>query len=168
MRFNMTVQAGDLVRGVSHEGLIVDSLALYRAHLQSASERRINAATKAAIDLLMRTLDTAEQTRSELSVAHIGFDGGSLAAVPADELGLFVNQWALGFGAPDARVIVMGTEHAYDAADPDTLALESCMSAVMWLAGASPDFVARVCRDSQYAQPWYRPYQRSPLDYSPH
>lgn len=95
-------------------------------------------------------------------------NGGTLDSIPESEVRLFVNQWTLGLGSPEAPVIVMGTEHAYETTDPDYLAsllLESCASAIMWLCNLGSDFVAHICRDPSYGDPGFRPYHLSPIDY---
>ena len=123
----------------------LDSLLRWRANQSLGSQ----GAEAKAIDNLITTLTLALEKRMALSADDITFTAQDLQGLSPQAVGRLVNQWCLGFGEDDARVLAMGTEEAYSTEHPEDLALWNCAGAVLWLCGGNRAVVERI--DPRYA-----------------
>jgi len=161
------------------EALEVRSAELYRCALIARREEPLADQTKRAIDLLIQSLGAALKLRDRVSATEIPFTRTLLETVPDDDWPLFLNEYGLGLGNPSGPIVVMGTEHAYNLAEfkgekersdaLESLALESCGSAILWLANAGIDLAQHLAANRWEAcqiERRARPYQRHPWDVS--
>jgi hypothetical protein len=122
-----------------------------------------DAAARALRDSLEKLLDLTPQRLPE-----IPFNATLLDPCTADDRSALVNQWALGIGNDRARVVYMGTEHAYDIdSSPVGLALESCGSPLLWLDDGGLELAAFIGHDSDWVKQTVRRYHRHPSDHYP-
>lgn len=166
----------DWLAAASHSSLAALSAQAYVANLTSQAESTtLSSATRAAIGALVESLANALTARTALSPTDVPFTRELVSGLPSEERPVLINQYSLGLGNPEAPVIVMGTEHAYkldNFADVmrerwglESLALENCCSALVWLADADSAMVAHICSNAKYATQ-RRSFHRHPSDYS--
>jgi len=124
---------------------VESSARLHVRQLQLAmTEVGLGAHARRGIDALLRTIEAALAHGAALTAADVPISAHVLSDIPAEQRGLLVNQATPGLGRDDAAVLVMGTEHAYDVADPGSigaLAVEGCGLAVLWLCGSRPEII---------------------------
>src|SRR5690348_10879332 len=92
-------------------------------------------AGRTAIFQLRDALELALRLGPNLDGADLPFSRHSLCQVPDEDRALLLNPWALGLGRDDAKVIVVGMEHAYNggggAGHLVNFTLETCAGAIL-------------------------------------
>jgi hypothetical protein len=102
----------------------------------------LSSAAQGAIRALQQSLAAGLELRESLGPADIPFTANLLRDVDDETLTRLVNQWTLGWGSDDAKVLVMGTEEAY-ALGP-SLAFWNCCCSILWLCGSNPQVLQRI------------------------
>jgi hypothetical protein len=98
---------------------------------------------RAAAQHLIETHHVALRRREQLTASDVTFSSSDLSGLEESQLLALLDQHVLGLGRDDAPLICMGTEEAYDAAQPEDLAL-ACAMSVLWLCGSRPDVLNRI------------------------
>jgi hypothetical protein len=132
----------------AHLDVVRISTEHYVADLQTALPR-IRPAAQEAVRNLIGALDAALSKGYELTVDDVPFGVDILADadLQPEEVDLLRNQFTVGSGAPDTRVIAMGTEEGYEpAAKGLDLALWNCTNGLLWLSGSPLSVVQRLAR----------------------
>lgn len=150
----------------THPDVIRSSAASYLSYLDALIApgqltQSADVAAHALRDSVEKLLDPTSHGRT-----GILFNANLLSPCTADERSSLVNQWALGIGNDGARVVFMGTEHAYDIdSSPVGLALESCGSPLLWLDDGGPELAASIAQDSAWVKSTGRNYHPHPSDH---
>jgi hypothetical protein len=134
----------------------------YRADLMSVTDDPCSPQLKAAATALIGLLDAALADREKVSLQHVPELHSMLRQVPMNERHRLINQASLGLGTQDARLLIVGQEHAYDLEQTQSLALEGCGLTTLWLCGGRPDIAARLS-----GLRLSRPFTIYPNDYYP-
>lgn len=156
--------------GLTHLDVAESSARLYVAHLEEAQSSTDSAAARAAMQALIETTQSAQERGARLQPAEVKFTFSSLDDVAPPDLLMFLNQFQLGLGWDGARRMVMGTEAAGDAENPEALAYE-CLQTALILSG-SPEWVVKgLIKDNKGwtpthfpPEPW-RPIHLHPNDF---
>jgi hypothetical protein len=150
----------------AHDRLVEESANRYLAYLDTLAHAA-DGTLAGVLQDIATTVQNALTMRGALSRANIPFTAASLLPLRPEQRWLLVNQWSLGVGNPDSRVLVIGTEHAYDV-DGEWLAglaVESCCSAVPWLSDDDGSIAAHIARDERWIDAVGRGYHRHPSDF---
>src|ERR1700730_16186470 len=103
----------------SYRRLVEQAALRYRDQLASLEGLRDEAA---AVRLaLVESIEVAIRNGRDFDPSDLPFRWEMLQALNAAEAALFVDQFSLGIGTDGARVVVMGTEEAYDVTKPEEL-----------------------------------------------
>lgn len=150
-----------------HSDLVQVAASRYEAHLQRVEAMALAPATLAAVRGLRAAVRCARTNGGALAGSDVDFTVDSIAVMPREDRKLLINQFALGLGHDDARVVVLGNEAAYEVDRDDELlnfCLESCASQVIWSCGGSPEVVDRLSGGA-VRLPVGRPFHIFPNDF---
>jgi hypothetical protein len=153
---------------LAHPAVVVDSAESYAARLDDLiGSGNLQVAGQEAANALRNSIRNGLAAGAELGIDDVPFTAALLERCDRNERAALVNQWSLGIGHDGAPVIVMGTEHAYDVEQTAGLALESCGSALLWLADDGPDLARWIAHDQRWVGNAGRAYHRHPSDQYP-
>lgn len=126
----------------------------YIEHLRRAlNSSDVSTNTESVVACLVESIESALMSGRSLRPDQVSFSAAALSRMPHEERYIVINQWGLGIGNSEAKIVVMGTEHAFDPLDDRWvagLALESCASQLLWLSGDEGDLSSAVAADSSF------------------
>jgi len=126
-----------------HEGVILLSAAEYIGQLKK-SLLFVPEDSKSVIHALIQSLQLAIEKRDRLSADELTFHHELLASLPSSQREPLINQYSLGLGSDQSKVIFIGTEHAYNLDNDVPFALEACGLSILWLCGGKAKVISRI------------------------
>lgn len=150
----------------SHPELIERALRGYLRQLRElGAELRPRGSLGRIVAEAISMHELALERRDALRASEIPLVSEQLAGLSEWQKLAILDQCAVGYGRDDARILVMGTEEAYEAAEGSDLAI-ACSMSVLWLTGSRADILERIDpRTANKARPGARPFHLHPNDY---
>ena len=99
--------------------------------------------TDAGVDRLIPLLRRVEEG-SQIDAAEVAFTVANVQHASQVETVALVNEWSLGWGRDDAKLLVMGTEEAYAIDRPTDVAQWHCGCAAGWASGGRREVIETI------------------------
>ena len=131
-----------------HEDIASLSAQKYSDQLTMALGR-LSDDVKHVAQIIIESNSTAIKMRDRLTASDLAFHHSLLAALPPHKREPLINQYSLGLGSDTAKVIFIGTEHAYNLETTVPFALEAVGLSILWLCGGTPKVTSKIA-----GQPW--------------
>lgn len=136
------IAAGDGTNDVTHAEIVGAGAGSYVAHLRALP---LQGALRGVADKIIHTIENAGSLGPALSTSDVLLTVADLRGLTPDEKLQLHNPWLPGYGEPEARLLIIGTEHAFDFWKPRPkgpssdacFAVADCALHALWLADGS-------------------------------